>query len=68
MDLISQLTELSHFDVYYDSYVKIVREYGEKPLIKWKYRVVQANGESLNEYGEFTTDQIKGWNSNVIKK
>ncbi len=66
LDLISQLTELSHFDVYYDSYNKIVRDYGEKPLIKWKYRIVQNNEESLNEYGEFSTDQIKDWNSNVI--
>lgn len=66
LEIISQLTELSHFDVYYDSYIKILRDYGEKALIKWKYRVVQNNGESLNEYGEFTTDQIKAWISNVI--
>lgn len=66
LDLISQLTELSHFDVYYDSYNKILRDYGEKPLIKWKYRVMQGKEESLNEYGVFTTDQIKEWNANVI--
>lgn len=67
LDLISQLTELSHFDVYYDSYNKILRDYGEKPLIKWMYRLVQENGDNLNEYGEFSTDQIKEWNSNVNK-
>jgi len=66
LDLISQLTELSYFDVYYDSYSKILRDYGEKPLIKFKYRVVQENGESLNEYGEFTTYKIKDWNNNII--
>lgn len=66
LDLISELTELSHFDVYYDSYIKILRDYGKKPLIKWKYRVVQANVESLKEYGEFSTDQIKEWNANVF--
>lgn len=66
LDLISQLTELSHFDVYYDSYNKILRDYGEKPLIKWKYRVLQENMNTPNEYGEFSTKQIKEWNDNVI--
>jgi hypothetical protein len=66
LDLISQLTELSYFDVYYDSYSKILRDYGEKPLIKWRYRVVPENKESLNEYGEFTSNQIKDWNFKVI--
>ena len=65
MDLISKLTELSHFDVYYDTYNKILRDYGERVLIKWKYRIVQDNKDNLKEYGDFTTDQIKEWNSKV---
>lgn len=65
LDLISKLTELSHFDIYYDTYNKILRDYGEGDLIKWKYRIVQDNQDNLKQYGDFTTDQMKEWNSNV---
>jgi len=66
LDLISQLTELSHFDVYYDNYNKIVRDYGEKSLIRWKYRVVQGEIGTSNEYGDFSTEQIREWFKNVF--
>jgi hypothetical protein len=67
LDLISQLTELSHFDVYYDTYNKIVRNYEEKSILKWKYRIVNPNGEVINEYDDiFNTDTIQEWHKNVF--
>lgn len=68
LEIISQLTELSYFDVYYDTYNKILKDYGEGALIKWKYRIFQNDNEILNEYGDFTTSQIKEWHKNVIFK
>lgn len=68
LELISQLTELSHFDIYEDSYNKLVKDYGEGYLIKWKYRIIQKQKDDsniINEYGEFTTNQILEWENNV---
>ena len=68
LELISKLTELSHFDIYEDSYNKLVKDYGEGYLIKWKYRIIQNkkdDSDIINEYGEFTTNQILEWENNV---
>jgi hypothetical protein len=59
LDLVSKLTELSYFDVYDDTIEKIDNAYGKR----WKYRVYKPEGEK-EEYGDFTTEQIKEWNAN----
>lgn len=62
LDIISKLTELSYFNVYSDSIEKIIKSYGSQSLLKWFYRTVSVeNSEESEEYGPFTTGEIKKW-------
>ena len=67
LNIVSKLTELSYFNVYSDSFEKIKKSYGTANLIKWKYRTFpkDRNSSEIKEYGEFNTEEIKSWISQV---
>lgn len=70
LDVISKLTELSHFNVYSDTYSKILSKYGKFDIAQWMYRtIVKLDDDKLeiNEYGPFSSEEIKSWLKQVKK-
>lgn len=68
MNIVSNLTELSYFDVYSDTKSKIISELGPLKLIDWFYRIKMKNDDSETVYGPFTIPQIKEWEKQVFLK
>lgn len=69
LEIVSKLTELSFFDVYYDNYDKILKKYGKFEIIKWNYRTkeqLEDDKLEINEYGPFSSSDIKEWIKQVI--
>lgn len=62
LSIISSLTELAYFDVYSDSIDKIIRDYGENSIIKWKYKTISLKDSKEEQFGTFTMDQMLEWN------
>lgn len=71
LDVISKLTELSHFNVYSDTYSKILTKYGKFEIAQWMYRTIVKLDDGkleINEYGPFSSEEIKSWLKQVKKK
>ena len=59
LNIVSKLTELSFFDVYSDTLVKIGKEYGIEYTFLWKYKMIEDKKENI--YGYYDTCTIKEW-------
>ena len=65
LDIVSKLTELSYFDVYSDTIIKIAKDYGAENIILWKYKIIEdkdSKDKKENIYGEYDTYTMKEWN------
>ena len=68
LEIISKLTELSYFNVYSDTYDKIVNKYGQHSVAQWMYRTVLTNqdgNQEISDYGPFSSAEIKSWINQV---
>ena len=64
LNIVSKLTELSFFDVYSDTIVKISKDYGAENIILWKYKIIEdknSKDKKENIYGEYDTYTMKEW-------
>ena len=60
LEIVSKLTELSYFEVYSDSVYKIIRDYGEKSILLFKYKTITADKKE-EIFGTFTYTQMTEW-------
>ena len=65
LGIVSKLTELSFFDVYSDTIIKMAKDYGIENVFLWKYKTIEINKDTKdkkeNIYGEYNTYTIKEW-------
>ena len=65
LGIVSKLTELSYFDVYSDTILKIAKDYGVENVFLWKYKIIEKDNDSKDKkeivYGDYDTLTMKEW-------
>ena len=65
LGIVSKLTELSYFDVYGDTILKIAKDYGVENVFLWKYKIIEKDNDSKDKketvYGDYDTLTMKEW-------